>query len=245
METRYYGTYTMNQLVVISRKLSVRVNELSFKLPVTHVYNPLEYARDPHEQYLRRYGNNAKTILLGMNPGPFGMMQNGVPFGNTANVKDFLKIEAKVNKPRIEHPKRPIDGFACKRKEVSGERLWGFAEQRYRSAEVFFERFFVINYCPLAFLTETGRNHTPDKLPISERNLLFSICDEALAETVEFMKADTVIGIGAFAAERAAKALNDTNIKIGTILHPSPASPLANKGWAVTAEKQLAALGAL
>ena len=33
------------------------------------------------------------------------------------------------------------------------------------------------------------------------------------------------------------------DIRIGRVLHPSPASPAANRGWAAAAEKQLLALG--
>lgn len=232
-------------LIEISRELSQKVGALSFSAPVQHVYNPLDYAREPHELYLTRYGGNARTILLGMNPGPFGMMQTGVPFGDITCVRNFLKIEGAVSKPASEHPKRPIDGFHCKRKEVSGTRLWGFAEARFQTPEAFFEKFFVVNYCPLAFLTDTGKNHTPDKLPAAEKEALFAVCDEALRQTVAAQKATSVIGVGAFAKDRAQLALQGNKIKIGTILHPSPASPLANKGWAAQAEKQLVELGLL
>ena len=46
---------------------------------VTHVYNPIDYASEPHCYYVRQYGNGKKQVLfIGMNPGPFGMAQNGV-----------------------------------------------------------------------------------------------------------------------------------------------------------------------
>ncbi len=153
-------------LIAVSRRLAKRIDELSFRAPVTHVYNPLTYARAPHEQYLRRYGERTgRVLLMGMNPGPFGMAQTGVPFGDVAMVRDFLGIEAKVAKPAHEHPARPITGFACERSEVSGTRLWGWARDRFGQAEQFFQRFFVVNYCPLVFMEEGGRNRTPDKLP--------------------------------------------------------------------------------
>lgn len=236
---------SVTSLIAISRALSQKINALAFSAPVQHVYNPLDYAREPHELYLARYGGKARTILLGMNPGPFGMMQTGVPFGDIASVRNFLKIEGTVHKPASEHPKRPIEGFDCNRKEVSGTRLWGFAEARFQTPTAFFEKFFVVNYCPLAFLAETGKNHTPDKLPAAEKEALFAACDEALRQTAFAQKATAVIGIGAFARDRARLALQGTTIKIGTILHPSPASPLANKGWAAQAEKQLTDLGLL
>ena len=73
-------------LARISRALARDVQTLDFSGPVTHVYNPLEYARAPHEAYLERWGRGPKrVVLLGMNPGPFGMAQTGVPFGDVAD----------------------------------------------------------------------------------------------------------------------------------------------------------------
>ncbi len=233
-------------LAQVSRTLSDRVSELSFRAPVAFVYNPLEYARAPHEAYLKRYGKAPKqALLLGMNPGPFGMAQTGVPFGDVGMVRDFLGISAAVGKPEREHPKRSITGFDCTRSEVSGSRLWGFAQERFQTAGRFFESFFVVNYCPLVFMDEGGRNLTPDKLPKAEQAPLFEACDGALRDIVQLLKPKLVIGIGAFAEDRARRALPQFKGTIGTILHPSPASPKANSGWAAIAERQLSDLGAL
>jgi single-strand selective monofunctional uracil DNA glycosylase len=235
------------ELIRISRKLARAVSVLAFEHPVTHVYNPLVYARSPHEAYLSRYGARPREIVLvGMNPGPYGMAQTGVPFGDVAMVRDWMGIVAPVGKPPLEHPQRPVEGFACKRSEVSGSRLWGWARDRFGTAEQFFERFFVANYCPLAFMEESGRNRTPDKLPRSEQAPLFAACDEALAGTVRALGARFVVGVGAFAMRRAQAALAGlgvTGVTIGTVLHPSPASPKANHGWAQHAEANLRSLG--
>jgi len=229
-------------LVDISRALSQRVAMLRFGEPVCCVYNPLEYARVPHELYLSRYGSGPKdAVLLGMNPGPFGMAQTGVPFGDVTMVRDWLGILAAVGKPRDEHPKRPVLGFECPRTEVSGTRLWGWARERFGTPQRFFERFFVANYCPLVFMEASGANRTPDKLPAAERAAVISACDDALREVVRLLRPRVVIGVGGFAERRARAALE--NIDIGTILHPSPASPLANRGWAQTVERQLTELG--
>jgi single-strand selective monofunctional uracil DNA glycosylase len=230
----------------VSRTLSERVSELSFRAPVAYVYNPLEYARAPHEAYLKRYGKGPKrALLLGMNPGPFGMAQTGVPFGDVAMVRDFLGVTGAVGKPDHEHPKRAITGFECTRSEVSGSRLWGFAQARFKTAARFFEDFFVVNYCPLVFMDDGGRNLTPDKLPKAEQEPLFAACDAALQAIVKSLRPELVIGVGAFARDRAVRALPDFKGKIGTVLHPSPASPKANRGWAGIAEQELRALGAL
>jgi single-strand selective monofunctional uracil DNA glycosylase len=230
-------------LVDISRALSKRVATLRFADPVACVYNPLEYARAPHEDYLSRYGAGAKEVLLlGMNPGPFGMAQTGVPFGDVTMVRDWLGISAPVAKPVLEHPKRPVRGFDCGRSEVSGTRLWGWARDRFGAPERFFARFFVANYCPLVFMEESGANRTPDKLPTAESQALFTVCDEALRDVVRLLRPRIVVGVGGFAERRARAALGD-GVQIATILHPSPASPLANRGWAEAVEKQLQSIG--
>ena len=216
------------------------MSELDFAAPVSHVYNPLEYAREPHERYLSQWGKAPKrALLLGMNPGPFGMAQTGVPFGDVELVRDFLGVTGKVGRPPLEHDKRKILGFDCPRGEVSGKRLWGFARQRFGSAERFFEHFFVVNYCPLAFMEVSGANRTPDKLPKAEQQPLFDACNAALAKIVKELSPEFVIGVGAFATARAKLALPGFAGVIATISHPSPASPKANRGWAELVEKEL------
>lgn len=231
------------QLVTAALVLSDQLASMSFAAPVSHVYNPLQYAWLPHEQYLCRFGEGRKRIVfLGMNPGPFGMVQTGVPFGEIEAVRSWMGIEAPVSKPVPENPKRPIEGFACARSEVSGRRLWGLFSQRFPRADDFFAEHFVANYCPLAFF-DHGRNLTPDKLPASETAPLEAACDAHLRAIVEALQPEWLIGIGGFAETRAAEALRGMNVKIGRVLHPSPASPAANRGWAEAAEKQLRTLG--
>jgi single-strand selective monofunctional uracil DNA glycosylase len=232
------------QLVRITRELAQRVDAMRFAGAVTHVYNPLVYARAPHESYLRRYGNGHKrAVLLGMNPGPFGMAQTGVPFGDVAAVRDWLGIQAAVLRPPHEHPKRPVLGFDCPRCEISGTRLWGWARERFGTAERFFSDFFVINYCPLVFMEDSGKNRTPDKLSAGEREALFAACDDALRAMIDELRPEHVIGVGAFAEQRARSALAGHGVRIATVLHPSPASPRANTGWAPIVEQQLRASG--
>lgn len=233
----------------VSRKLSKAVGSLEFGDPVEVVYNPLEYAWKPHRAYIRRYARpGIRGLLLGMNPGPWGMAQTGVPFGEVAMVRSFLGIDEPVVRPRIEHPKRPVTGFQCERREVSGARLWGWVESRFRTADQFFDHFFIWNDCPLSFMESSGRNRTPDKLPADERAPLYAACDSALRSIVTILKPSMVIGVGAHATKRLSATLADrieAGLQVGTILHPSPASPAANQGWAETAERQMTDLGLL
>jgi single-strand selective monofunctional uracil DNA glycosylase len=232
----------VDALVAISRELATQVEALRFP-SVPYVYDPLVYARAPHEAYLERWGAKRprEVLMVGMNPGPFGMAQTGVPFGDVTMVREFLGIGGPVGKPAREHPRRPIAGFECHRSEVSGTRFWGWARDRFGTAERFFERIYVANWCPLVFMEESGRNRPPDKLPAAERARLFRVCNDAFAKIVDVMRPSLVVAIGGFAEKRAREALGDT-VRIGRILHPSPASPAANN-WAAVVDQQLRVLG--
>jgi single-strand selective monofunctional uracil DNA glycosylase len=206
------------------------------------------YARAPHELYLRLAGKGPKKVIfLGMNPGPWGMAQTGVPFGELAAVRDWMGIEAAVRKPRAEHPRRPIQGFACARSEVSGRRLWGLFRERFPRPEDFFADHYVANYCPLVFMDERGANITPDKLSPAEARPLFEICDRALARTIAALAPRWVIGVGGFAQKRAqavrARFFAEPGFSAAGILHPSPANPKANAGWQNQAAAALQSLG--
>ena len=232
------------QLIEAAQKLCAEVEKMRFAPPVTHVYNPLLYAWKGHEMYLRRFGRTRKEIIfLGMNPGPFGMAQTGVPFGEIGAVRDWMKIAAAIGRPAHEHPRRPILGFNCARSEISGQRLWKLFAQRFGEPENFFERHFVVNYCPLAFLEEGGRNRTPDKLSLGERARLTRACDAHLRAVFDILRPKWIIGIGAYAARQAGMVAEGSPLQIGQILHPSPASPAANRDWPRQATAQLQALG--
>lgn len=220
-----------------------------FDLPTAaYVLNPLRYAWGPHRQYVQRYGAGRKrVVLVGMNPGPWGMAQTGVPFGEVAAVRDWLRIDAAVDRPAREHPKRPIRGLACGRSEVSGRRLWGLFRERCGDADAFFAQHYVANYCPLLFLEAGGRNLTPDRLPVAEREPLEAACDAHLARLVAAMRPTYLVGIGRFAADRCRRVINAAYEadppQIVQVLHPSPASPAANRGWADQAAAQLIEAG--
>ena len=231
-------------LVKISKNLAEELDQLKFSPPVVHVYNPLRYAWKPHQEYLTRYGSSGKTaVLVGMNPGPWGMAQTGVPFGEVAVVRDWLQITGAVDSPANEHPKKRVEGLACRRSEVSGKRLWGMIRERFIDPACFFSDFFVLNYCPLLFLNGQGVNLTPDKLPGAERGSLLKACDLALRYSVEHLQPEYVIGVGNFAAVQAEIALQGVPVTITKILHPSPSSPAANRGWQEVALRQLTESG--
>jgi len=236
----------MKELIASTRRLVGSLSHLEFTEPVDCVYQPLEYAWKPHQRYLERFGNSRKRVVfLGMNPGPFGMAQTGVPFGEIAAVRDWMGINEPVGKPAREHPKRPIEGFQCERSEVSGRRLWGLFADRFGSAEAFFNDHFVLNYCPLVWMSATGANLTPDKLRAAEMAPVEEACVTHLGEVIALLRPEFLIGVGGFAEERLRRAAVacGSKARIGRVLHPSPASPAANRGWAEIASRQLSEIG--
>jgi single-strand selective monofunctional uracil DNA glycosylase len=231
-------------LIVSARKLARAVSRLRFGPPVACVYNPLSYAWGAHEMYLRAYGAAPKRVVfMGMNPGPFGMVQTGVPFGDVQSVRTWLKLCCEIGKPARQHPRRLVFGFQCGRCEVSGQRLWGLFASRFGQAKEFFRQHLVLNYCPLAFVENSGRNRTPDKLPRREREALFAACDQHLRTSLAALQPEWLIAVGDFAFKRARSVFDGTTLRLGHILHPSPASPAANRDWAARACAELERLG--
>jgi single-strand selective monofunctional uracil DNA glycosylase len=236
------ATSAADRIIQHADRLTAALEKMHFSPPVAAVYNPLRYAREPFVEYHRRFaGERCRYLFLGMNPGPWGMAQTGVPFGEIEAVRSWMGIEQRVGHPETEHPKRPVLGFACEKSEVSGRRLWGLMRERFGTAEAFFAEHFVANYCPLVFMGETGRNITPDKLPADERAPLFDVCDEYLRTVVLALEPRCVVGVGKFAERRAETALASLKRvpQIVTVLHPSPASPAANRDWAGAATRTL------
>lgn len=235
------GTFA-DRVLAAAAALREEASALAFGDPVTHVTNPLDYAWDLHESWVRTWGASPRRVLfLGMNPGPWGMAQTGVPFGEVAAVRDWLGLRGRVRRPAGEHPKRPVQGLDCPRSEVSGRRLWGFFAARFGPPERFFAEHFVLNYCPLVFMEESGRNRTPDKLPAAEAAPLFAACDRRLRTVLEIYEPQWVVGVGGFARAKLAAVLDGVPgaPRVGVVLHPSPASPAANRGWDEVAERQL------
>jgi single-strand selective monofunctional uracil DNA glycosylase len=239
----------------VAARLRDECGALRFGAPVAFAYHPLDYAWEAHRAFLRMARPRPRILFVGMNPGPFGMAQTGVPFGEVGSVRDFLGIDARVARigaPARMHPKRPVEGFACARSEVSGARVWTWARERFGTREAFFREAFVWNWCPLAFVAASGANLTPDKLPRTGAaarpvRALGEACDRALAGAIGALGPCHVVGFGAFAARRAAAVLGSMRDEgarelpdVLQVLHPSPASPAANRGWAPQVDRALA-----
>ncbi len=226
------GRRAMRELLDAMKRLSTRCDELIPDLisqtPVAFATNPLDYARVPAQTYIEKFGHlGAKTVMLGMNPGPWGMAQTGIPFGATGIVRDLLAINEEVFQPVGAHPKRPVEGIFLSRQEVSGTRLWGLLAEHYGSVEEIHKHVYLVNHCPLLLISEDGKNLTPDKLSGQAARELLAVCDQHLIDVVNALEATRIIGVGKYAEKRAHKATSD--LEITSVWHPSPASPLANR----------------
>lgn len=132
---------------------------------------------------------------------------------------------------------------------MSGERFWSLFEDLCDEPETFAKNCVVYNYCPLAFLGESGKNVTPVDMKKDIRTKLNDLCDKALMDMIELLETSVIIGIGRFAETRANAVLKENGrqngISVHFMTHPSPASPMANQGWSGLAKKQLEAIGVL
>ena len=226
----------INALIEAASRLRDDVDPIGDKLviegSVDCVYNPLMYAWDIHKAFIELGGDKgADTLLLGMNPGPHGMGQMGIPFSATKVVRELLGIRnLEVKKPRNPHPKREVTGLDWHKEEISGTRLWNLLEEHYGTVENIFSNVFILNHCPLMlFKGERATNITPDKISGRNAKELIERCDQHLRELVDIMNIKKVIGVGKYAEKRANIALKGTNVEITSCWHPSPASPLANR----------------
>jgi len=231
----------VRELARLTGELSEALDALSFSDPVHTVYDPWQYAREGMRAYYARLPSRARVFFLGMNPGPWGMAQTGVPFGEISMVRDWLGMEPEIGKPENEHPKRPVEGMACGRSEVSGTRLWGLMRDRFGTADRFFKDQVILPYCHWMWLKETGANQPPNQIRVAERKPLEAACDRFLAGVLELFAPEHLVAIGQYAESALRRARPEAEIV--RILHPSPASPAANRGWAEQVSRTLEEAG--
>ena len=215
-----------DQVISIYAKLSEEMDLLIPDIPVL-AYNVLSYAGCNHEEYLRiAVRGEGRVVMLGMNPGPYGMTQTGVPFGAVSFVRSYLGITGDVGKPVNESSLCPVRGMAVSRDEASGRAVWTMAS-RYGSRDEFFSKCVVLNYCPLVFFDGRGRNLTPDKLPRGIRERIEARCSQALADIFDTLRPSSVIALGRYAEAKARM----TGISVHYFPHPSPLNPSSGRFW--------------
>ncbi|XP_058812970.1 single-strand selective monofunctional uracil DNA glycosylase [Topomyia yanbarensis] len=207
-------------------------------------YDPIEYAVELHLAYMQRYLDGPKPVLfLGMNPGPWGMCQTGVPFGYIPAVRDWMQLRGQVLKPIPELSVRPVEGLACTRGEQSGQRWWGLYERICGKPENFFRNCFVFNICPLAFFQANGRNITPADLKGTSKTRMQEVCTEYLQSALELFNPSIIISVGRYTEDRVKalvrqNLLDATRVQLKCMPHPSPRS-LNNTNWHDKAQQWL------
>lgn len=223
------------------------------------VYNPLVYGRVAHERYLSLAASGPRPVLfVGMNPGPHGMVQTAVPFGDVVNARAIQALAGSVEgAPLIDRERlpalahlRPIEGYSFARKEVSGTRFWSEFAPVFAAAGPTRDRLlstlrsaFVLNICPLAFFgavdplkgpRSPAANITPDKLPKPYREQVLAPCREYFGVVLRSLRPWGLVCFGGWAEKLAATWVRDIDgqpPRVEKVHHPSPRVLNTAAGW--------------
>lgn len=222
--------------ISLENDLVSQLNNLNYGPNVEYIYSPLDYASNLHKVFLKKFLCTSKKVLfLGINPGPWGMCQTGIPFGEVNIVRSYLRVDGEVLTPTNCHPQRPITGLNCHRSEVSGKRLWDlFIELSEGDPYKFFKDCFIHNYFPLALMNNNAKNITPGDLKSEYQKELQEICDKSLSDILTLFHTEIIVAIGKYAEKRSnevVKKFRLTNIKVVQIPHPSPRSVGTAEKW--------------
>lgn len=268
-----------------TRDLAAVLDTFRHPAGVSHVYNPLSYMATAHEAWLSRYVQYGECdevavtpspyLILGMNPGPWGMVQTGVPFGDVPNAGKLIGVRdgstpftaqipcgvslPAIFKPQLDgiqlHPKRPVQGFACTRVEASGDRLWGGLATVWGLLDAVLDDCFAMNYCPLAYFSgEAGENVTPEAFikagPYRDEAYaqeLDDVCGAYLRTVMRAMDTKVVLAIGRYAERKAKIAASMVANKPAVVYltHPSPLATRNAEQWAEMARTTMQAAGVL
>ncbi|KAF7991960.1 hypothetical protein HCN44_010761 [Aphidius gifuensis] len=214
-----------NNLLNIELNLSINLDKLNYNNPIDYIYCPIIYAKTVHFNYLNKYCRDKKNIMiLGMNPGPWGMSQTGVPFGEINIVIDWLKINGHIDKPKRQHEQRQVDGFSCKRSEISGRKFWSLFKKLSNNPDTFFRHCFLRNFFKptIIIIIIAG----------PEQKKLQEFCDQALIEVIKILDVKVIIGVGRFSEQRAKKVVKTAKLstKVLWMIHPSPRATIG-KNW--------------
>ena len=151
---------------------------------------------------------------------------NGHSFWAISAVKNYIGIAPHITQPAVLHPHRIITGMDTSREEPSGHLLWSTIASLFPRSADFFSRCFVLNYCPLAFFSATGKNITPDALIKQERLAIEQCCTDHLIAYIRAMNIQKILAIGRYAYEKSQNVLQlcpaISQNAIIYIPHPSP-----------------------
>lgn len=277
-------------LIKTTRALADDLHALRCPAGVSHVYNPLRYMWPAHERFLSRHyvrereslpnvgrldlyrpagtAKSRRYLILGMNPGPHGMVQTGLPFGDVVNAAAMLgyKTGDQIPAPDLAsvalHPSRPVIGLSATRREASGERLWGGLASIWGSLDAVLADCFAANYCPLAYFADdaSGTNVTPEEFGKRTVNgkpnprydtayaaELDEVCLPYLVRVARAMRVEVILAVGRY-AEVKAKIIaalcpeatrRCPSPKVVYLTHPSPLATRSAGEWATMARHAL------
>ncbi|XP_054745917.1 single-strand selective monofunctional uracil DNA glycosylase [Anastrepha obliqua] len=229
-----------NRFYVLECQLNNTLQDIVRPVSITHVYNPVEYASGLHCAYLQKFLDGPKRVMfVGMNPGPNGMGQTGVPFGNILTVRNEMSLSGSVQQPPSVHVKRPVRGFECSIEEPSGVRIWSlFKKLAGGSLNTFGRQCFVHNFCPLIFYDNAGRNITPSELKGDYKEKIGKECLDVLDLELDLVKPEILVAVGLYMYGMVSRSRHAKDLKIYKLPHPSPRS-LNNQNWPEKAEQLL------
>ncbi|KAI8124664.1 hypothetical protein FF38_10666 [Lucilia cuprina] len=225
------------QFYKLETQLNEKLRNITTPLEISYIYNPVEYAADLHQAYLKKYLKGGKKVLfIGLNPGPNGMGQTGIPFGNITTVRDKMGLNGTVNQPPNIHPKRPVNGLATTIEEPSGKRLWTkFQELSDGSLDIFFEQCFVYNFCPLLFYNSKGDYISPQKLKAPYNRQISNACLHTIEQILELIQPEVIVAIGRYAYDNLKAVKYCIEKRLLYLRHPSPRA--CTKNWSKIADE--------
>ena len=285
----------MMDLIKTTCALADDLHALRRPAGVSHVYNPLRYMWPAHERFLSRHyvtdrasapdgrldfyepagtARPRQYLILGMNPGPHGMVQTGLPFGDVVNAAAMLGYRTgdQVLAPVLDgvelHPGRPVIGLVATRREASGERLWGGLAAIFGGLDQTLAQCFAANYCPLAYFADDaqGTNVTPEDFGKKTINgkpnprhdpgyaaELDKICLPYLVRVARAMRVEVILAVGRYAEAKAniiaalcpEATRRCPSPKVVYLTHPSPLATRSAGEWATMARHALENVGAL
>jgi single-strand selective monofunctional uracil DNA glycosylase len=135
------------------------------------IWNPGLYAASWHALFRKEYPASAGCILVfGLNPGPYGMAQTGIPFTDLKRLREHLPRLAKGLERRgcslagVGLAPRSLRPYLSRTFESSAVRVYRFLSRGWGSAEDGWRSVVVANPCSLLFMDAAGENRTPADL---------------------------------------------------------------------------------
>jgi len=264
---RYRGGVVVNtvadQILAASDRLSERLAALP---PVGDLValDPTRYCRSAWAAYLQMAARLGCVLVVGMNPGPHGMAQTGVPFTDPWIV-DELDLQA----PRADVPPADIPavgswrhrshrarGVLGSKREESAKRLWPLlreicapyaavgpsADKIAEATRRVCNEVLLVNALPICWLDPAGKNVSAEQVekraPAQVREGLRDLVNEWLQAVADILRPAAVIGVGRWAREFVTDLDVDHFVEIpfrDGIKHPSPSAG-SEAAWRAEAE---------